>query len=103
MDVFAVFGHMHTHGKHIEASRGAKPGDEILYEADWLFDDQPTIPANFHVKSTDDIHIRCWYDNATANMLTYGENTSDEMCSFVFYYTPYEALDGCVVTPEPAP
>jgi hypothetical protein len=99
MNVFAVFGHMHTLGKHIEASRGASPGDEILYEADWLFDDQPTIPANFQIKPTDNIHIRCWYDNPTTHTLTYGENTSDEMCSFVFYYTPYEALDGCVSVP----
>jgi hypothetical protein len=101
MDVFAVFGHMHTLGRHIEVSRGAQPGEEILYKADWVFDEQPTTPAQFNVAPTDDIHIRCRYDNPTDNMIGYGESTYDEMCSFVFYYTPYVGLNGCVANPSP--
>lgn len=99
MDVFAVFGHMHQHGKHIEVSRGANPGDEVLYDADWKFEEQPTEPKLFHVAKDDTIHVRCWYDNSTAQDLPYGESTFNEMCSFVFYYTPYKSLFGCLKNP----
>jgi hypothetical protein len=98
MDVFAVFGHMHRYGKSIEMSRGKAPGDEVIYKAPWTFNDQPTTPMSFHIKKGDDLHLRCWYDNPDAMDVAYGESTFNEMCSFIFYYTPYDALDGCVKT-----
>ena len=98
MDVFAVFGHMHQRGKKIEVSRGANPGDEVLYSAEWSFQDQPTVPAKFHVSKTDTIHVRCWYDNPDNYEVNYGEKTANEMCSFVFYYTPFKSLFGCLKT-----
>jgi hypothetical protein len=100
MDVFAVFGHMHQAGKVIELSRGAVPGEEILYRNDaYNFDDQPTQPASFHIDENDQLHLRCWYDNATDMEMAYGESTFDEMCSFVLYHTPYEGLFGCLKEP----
>lgn len=99
MDVFAVFGHMHQRGTHIELSRGDVPGEEVLYEADWAFEEQPTVPASFHLGADDQIHITCTYDNTTSETLGYGESTFDEMCSFAIYYTPFDELDGCVQLP----
>ncbi|MGZ3422515.1 MAG: monooxygenase [Polyangiales bacterium] len=99
MDVFAVFGHMHTLGKHIEVSRGPTAGAEVLYSSAWNFDQQPTTPLSFHVKKGDSVHLRCQWDNPTDTLVKYGESTHDEMCSFVWYYTPYEQLDGCLKTP----
>jgi hypothetical protein len=96
MNVFAVFGHMHKFGRTIDVSRGPGPGQDMLYEAAWVFDEQPTTPRRFDIKKTDDIHVRCRYDNTSGKELTYGESSDTEMCSFVFYYTPYEGLDGCV-------
>ena len=98
MDVFAVFGHMHQRGKKIEVSRGASPGDEVLYSATWTFQDQPTVPSIFHVSKDDNIHVRCWYDNPDDFEVNYGEKTANEMCSFVFYYTPFTTLFGCLKT-----
>jgi hypothetical protein len=103
MNVFAVFGHMHTMGKHIELSRGPQAGAEVLYQADWNFDEQPPLPAPVHIAPTADLHLRCRYDNPTDNTVTYGESTYNEMCSFVFYYTPFESLNGCLKTPPPMP
>lgn len=100
MDVFAVFGHMHQRGKKIEVSRGANPGDEVLYSAEWSFQDQPTVPAKFHVSKEDVIHVRCWFDNNNDYDVSYGEKTENEMCSFVFYYTPFETLTGCLKFPK---
>jgi len=99
MDVFAIMGHMHTRGDHIQVSRGAKPGDEILYETTWNFDVQPTTPVSFKVKKGDTLHLRCRWDNETDKILKYGESTFDEMCAFVWYYTPYDKIDGCVKSP----
>lgn len=99
MDVFAVFGHMHQRGRKIEVSRGATPGEEVLYTATWEFQDQPTVPANFHVSKDDTVHVRCWYDNPDSFDVHYGEKTENEMCSFVFYYTPFTSLFGCLKTP----
>lgn len=101
MDVFAVFGHMHQLGKHIEVSRGAQPGDELLFEEGWNFDNQPTVPKSFHISKTDTVHVRCTYDNPSDADFAYGESTFDEMCSFVFYYTPYTSLNGCVQSATP--
>jgi hypothetical protein len=99
LNVFGVFGHMHKQGKHIEVSRGATPGAEVLYSTPWIFDQQPTVLKSFTVKKGEKIHIRCTWDNTTDNLIKYGESTNDEMCSFVWYYTPYEHLDGCLKTP----
>ncbi len=99
MDVFGVFGHMHTQGKSIEVSRGATPGAEVLYSTAWSFDQQPTVPKSFKGRKGDTIHIRCKWDNTTDVSIKYGESTIDEMCAFVWYYTPYEKLDGCVKMP----
>jgi hypothetical protein len=100
MDAFAVFGHMHLYGTSIEISRGANVGDEILYEAPWTFNDQPTAPLNVHISATDTFHIRCRYDNTSAADLDYGESTLNEMCTVLLYYTPFDGLDGCLKVPE---
>lgn len=100
MDVFAVFGHMHQRGKKIEVSRGAMPGQEVLYSATWQFQDQPTVPNVFHIAKEDTIHVRCWYDNPDSFDVGYGEKTQNEMCSFVFYYTPFTTLFGCLKLPK---
>lgn len=100
MNVFGVFGHMHTKGKHIEVSRGATPGAEILYATPWVFDQQPTVLKSFQAKKGDTVHIRCKWDNPSELPVKYGESTNDEMCSFVFYYAPYEKLEGCLKMPK---
>jgi hypothetical protein len=99
MDAFAVFGHMHRHGKTIEISRGANVGDDLLYKAAWDFNEQLVAPMNAHIAATDTFHIRCTYDNTSANDITYGERTQDEMCTTLLFYTPYTAIDGCLKTP----
>jgi hypothetical protein len=99
MDVFAIMGHLHTRGKHIEVSRGATPGAEVLYSTTWNFDIQPTTPIKLSIKKGDNIHLRCKWDNETDKVIKYGESTYDEMCAFVWYYTPYDGLDGCIHMP----
>jgi hypothetical protein len=99
MDVFAVLGHMHQTGKGIEVYRGSKTSGEKLYETVWNFDNQPTLPASFHLSPADTVDVRCRFDNPTDKTVTYGESSFTEMCAFVLYYTPYDHLDGCIKMP----
>ena len=100
MDVFAVFGHMHTHGQRLRLSRGPVDGQNVVYEAPWLFDDQPTVPVAFHLAAGEAFTVACTYDNPGASPIGYGESTFDEMCAFVMYHTPWTAAGGpgCVKT-----
>jgi hypothetical protein len=96
LEVFAVLGHMHKYGVHLDLSRGAAAGDEILYEEEWKFEQQPVTPKQLHVKKDDTLHLRCTHKNTTTTPVVYGESSDTEMCAFVMYYAPATALDGCI-------
>ncbi len=91
MDVFAVLGHMHERGSSIELTRGS----EVVYRTAWDFDVQPTTPLHLAVKKGDVMRLRCAWNNPTDQAIGYGERATDEMCSLIWYYTPFERLDGC--------
>lgn len=93
LHAFAVFGHMHELGTHIALSRAAT--GQMLFGEDWDFNSQPTIPMQFDVAKGESLHLDCQYTNSTSEAVAYGESTSQEMCAFVVYYTPYPHLDGC--------
>jgi hypothetical protein len=96
LDVFAVLGHMHKHGVHLDISRGATAGSEMLYAEDWNFETQPVTPAVFHVSKDDNVFLRCTHKNTGSVAIPYGESSDTEMCAFVMYYTPATELDGCI-------
>jgi Copper type II ascorbate-dependent monooxygenase, C-terminal domain len=98
MNVFAVLGHMHKLGKHIQLSRKQASGDEVLYGADWNFDEQPVTPASFTLGTNDTLNLECTHENPTPTAVGYGESSDTEMCAAILYYTTYKALDGCVNT-----
>jgi hypothetical protein len=93
MSVFALFGHMHKIGTHINVTRN---GGEVLFDSDWDFDVQPTTAKSLTINPSDQLTLTCTYANTTSTAVTYGESTFNEMCAFVFYYTSYEGLDGCI-------
>jgi hypothetical protein len=96
LDVFAVLGHMHKHGTHIDVSRGAAAGAEMLYEETWNFDAQPVAPVTMKLHSGDNLFVRCSYRNDGDTALTYGESSDNEMCVLVLYYSPQNTARGCV-------
>lgn len=96
LEVFAVLGHMHKQGVHLDFSRGATAGSEMLYEESWKFEEQPVTLKSFRVNKGDNLHLRCTHENASDKTLTYGESSDTEMCSFVMYYAPATTLDGCI-------
>lgn len=96
VDVFAALGHMHKHGLHLDVSRGAVAGAEMLYQEDWNFDAQPITPVSFKLKPSDDLFLRCSYRNDGDTPLVYGESSDNEMCVLVLYYAPASTAQGCV-------
>jgi hypothetical protein len=96
LEVFAVMGHMHKHGVHIDLSRGAAAGTEMLYEEQWRFEQQPTTPISMHIANGDMLHLRCTHKNETDKPVLYGESSDTEMCSMVLYVAPTDRLNGCI-------
>jgi hypothetical protein len=96
LNVFAVMGHMHKHGVHLDLSRGANAGDQMLYQEDWNFDLQPVTPMVFNVHQGDNMFLRCTHENDANTPLAYGESSDTEMCALVMYAAPASAVDGCV-------
>jgi hypothetical protein len=92
-NVFALFPHMHQLGTNIEMTltpQGAKTPD-VLIDRAWDFGSQGVYPATGSAKTGDQVSIECTYDNTTANTVTFGESTTNEMCLGVFYYWPMAA------------
>jgi hypothetical protein len=53
----------------------------------WSFDAQYWTTLNATVKAGDKIRTRCAWNNPGTSTVTFGEDTSDEMCySFAIYY-----------------
>jgi hypothetical protein len=95
LDVFAVLGHMHKHGVHLDFSRGETAGAEMLYEENWNFDTQPVTPVSFKIKQNDRLFLRCTHQNTGDTPIVYGESSDTEMCAIAIYYTPFAGPDGC--------
>lgn len=96
MDVFALMGHMHKLGSRIEFVRGGMDSTDSLFQSDWRFSEQPTTPVRFTLSPSDQVSLRCFHNNPTDLTIPWGESSDNEMCAMVLYYTPFDALDGCV-------
>ncbi|MCS6899114.1 MAG: hypothetical protein RMJ98_04365 [Myxococcales bacterium] len=96
LDVFGFLGHMHKMGTKIRLSRGETPGQEILFEEKWLFDEQPILPLSVKIAATDKLHLECTWYNRLDKDISYGESSDTEMCAVVLYHSSPGELDGCI-------
>jgi hypothetical protein len=98
LNVFAVQPHMHKLGTRIELAHGAdEAAARPLYKRDpWVFGEQPIDPLTIQLKKGDFVSSTCTFTNTTDRPVSYGENTKDEMCFLVLFYTPFDRLDGCI-------
>jgi Copper type II ascorbate-dependent monooxygenase, C-terminal domain len=98
LNVFAVQPHMHKLGTKITFSTGADQASAtVAYARDpWVFGAQPI--DNFAMALTPGkfVGTQCTFDNTTPDTVVYGESTTNEMCYFVLFYTPFDHLDGCI-------
>ncbi|MDI1475119.1 peptidylglycine alpha-amidating monooxygenase [Polyangium sp. y55x31] len=89
LNTFAIGPHMHKLGKVISAEHKPVNGAavELTHRDPWSFDDQSWDAANTTISPGDIITTRCFWQNPGNSNVTFGEDTSSEMC-FVFaaYY-----------------
>jgi hypothetical protein len=97
-NVFAVQPHMHQLGTSIVFRHGASAATmQTAYQrVPWVFGAQPIDTFSMALQTGELVNATCTYDNTTANAVSYGESTKNEMCYFVLFYTPFDHLNGCV-------
>lgn len=86
LNVWGFLPHMHTKGKKISLS--VMGTNECLVDIprwDFHWQTQYFRKTAFQMPRTGGLHVSCTWDNPTADTVTWGEGTSDEMC-FAFVY-----------------
>jgi hypothetical protein len=89
LHVFSATPHMHLLGKslvtNVLPSGGAAA--QVVDLPNWDFQTQVAYPASNVVNPGDSIQTACTWDNPGDTSVSFGENTTDEMCfSFLAYY-----------------
>lgn len=87
--LYGFLPHMHTKGKKISL-RGGAANDCLVDIPRWDFHWQTQYfrPSPFILPANQSITMSCTWDNPTANRVTWGEGTDDEMCFAYVYATP---------------
>jgi hypothetical protein len=85
-----LFPHMHRLGARFVAEHIVAGRSEPVYDESWKFDDQTVVPLTPPVTlaKSDQVHVRCIYDNPNDHAVSFGLSTTDEMCYGLFYYYP---------------
>lgn len=93
---FALFPHMHQHGKHLKTTVTVGGVEKLLHDGDFDFADQPQIPIDPIAFATGDrVRTECTFENDTANDIKFGESSDTEMCFSVFFRYPHTASSFC--------
>jgi copper type II ascorbate-dependent monooxygenase-like protein len=90
-DVRAVFPHMHTLGRtlKVEMTRGTEQSCIVnVPRFDFQWQQLYVLEKPFRIEQDDKLKITCGYDTSSrADVVRWGEGTSDEMCLNFFYIT----------------
>jgi len=92
MTLFAVGPHMHTRGKHMKVTYGAR----VALDQDYSFDDQRfhMIEPPITTVAGGKYEVTCTYDNPGAP-IGFGESTDDEMCYASTFVYPRPTATSC--------
>ncbi len=115
VEIFALLPHMHYLGTSLTLETG--PSLDALEESyrldPWDFDDQKIDDVRLSLTAGMATRTTCSYENSTAEDVTFGDSSFDEMCFLVGFATGTDTdLDGCLtligddtqipVPPDPA-
>jgi hypothetical protein len=94
-NIFAVFPHMHQHGRHLKiVAAGNTIWDEAFNFNEQKFGFHPNWkgPELVSLKKGDKIQVTCTYD-AAAQGVKFGDSSNQEMCfGFAFLYPPIDTI-----------
>lgn len=90
MNLFYAMPHMHKAGRVISGEVTHASGDKVqLASRDpWSFENQYWDAISTTVGPGDTVSVRCKWDNPSAQKISFGEKTSDEMCYMFAAYWP---------------
>lgn len=96
----AAFPHMHQLGRTITNGllRAGTSTPEIVVRVDpWSFENQGLTPLATPVRIDpgDSVYTHCVWDNTTADTVTFGERTEDEMCGTALLVYPLRDEINC--------
>jgi hypothetical protein len=91
--IIKVWPHMHKLGRHMRADIHRADGTvDPLFNVDFSFDSQWGYDTPAILNTGDYVTTTCTFDNDTPNTVTFGEQTSSEMCYNFTYSYPARAL-----------
>jgi hypothetical protein len=101
IDLLILSTHTHRLGKdaHILRWDGTNTGEELYVNTDWQAPkllNYGTMPIHMH--AGEGFELRCHYVSDRTTEVNWGFSASDEMCQFVFVYSPGNTVATCNVT-----
>ncbi|MBP47522.1 MAG: hypothetical protein CMH53_06255 [Myxococcales bacterium] len=101
--LWGVIPHMHQFGRSIDVQVGAGADKRCLVNIPkWDFNWQQLYLFNpdssVVVDNGEPFRLRCVFDNPTSTTLTWGEDTTDEMCLnyYIYSFVRVDTLDTCI-------
>jgi hypothetical protein len=100
--IIKVWPHMHKLGRHMKADIHRADGTvDPLFNVDFDFNSQWGYDTPATLNAGDYITTTCTYDNDTPNTVTFGEQTTQEMCyNFTYSYPAHALISAGIHTTE---
>lgn len=100
-NVFAALPHMHQIGSSITASLSGSTANQTLFDVgSWTWTEQPNFDFSPPLVTPDGgvEQVTCVYDNPYGHSVSYGPNSTDEMCYAITFFYPadFTVPDICV-------
>lgn len=91
--VFAYWPHMHQYGTHQKVTMTVGGVERVVHDAAFDFTHQTTYAVDplIAVQPGDSIRTECTYTNPSAETLTWGDSSTQEMCFTGLYRYPKQA------------
>jgi hypothetical protein len=87
LHLFSASPHMHTLGKAMTTTKMGGAPQTIVTQPSFSFQTQLAYPTSVDLAAGDTVETACTWQNAGDTTVSFGENTSNEMCfDFVAYY-----------------
>ena len=97
---FSIGPHMHTRGVHQRVTMHSATGEATtVLDRDYDFTEQLSYPLETPMLLGKGafIEVECSYSNPTAQTLTFGESTQNEMCyAGIYHYPVFQSGSTCV-------
>ena len=87
--LLSVWPHMHQYGTHMKVVHESSAGAVTLHDAAFNFNEQLNVPLDsVAITANESITVDCSYQNTSADVVTFGDSSEQEMCFAGLYRFP---------------